>query len=282
MGKTAQQIVNNLPFQNDWATIQDIANHLLYNDTDTSVSLTVSTDYAIKGGPKTLTWRPESDTGNVGVFKAAGGNKAILDTTDGAVEGVDHMISTLDQFHMTGGNDCAVAFGHEVKFSKDGDGTLGSFSFYKPSLNGTFTDVNNLKFLDCEMDLTGITLGGKAYSIYSPDSDKYILHNGGLIKKVTLIVGATYTMTDADGGNFFLGFAGTPIAVSVPSTVLAGVSATFIQGDANRISFAGSGGNSVLNASSHTKTRTALSRVTIDVLTNGSGGAVILAGDTAA
>lgn len=250
--------------------------------TTTAVSATASIDAAAILGQDIVTWTPSAGTGGVGVYKHGRQRKFILNTVNGAVQSPDHPTCGYDYFVMQGANNCDLAFVHQSKFSKSDGGTLGSISFYKPSIDGTFTNVTNMKFLDCEMDLTGITLGGKAYAVYSPDTDKYILHNGGMIKNVTLIVGSTYTLTDADGGNFFLGFAGAPIAVTVPSTVLAGVSATFIQGDANQISFAGSGGNSVLNASSHTKTRTALSAARVHVITNGSGGATILEGDTAA
>ncbi len=250
--------------------------------TTTTITATASIEDAAALGVSKFTWTPSANTAGVGVYLHGRQVQGVLNTVNGSVDAPDHITVGYDYFKMQGNNKCDLAFVHQSKFSKTGTGTLGSLSFYKPSIDGTFTNVTNMKFLDCEMDLTGITLGGKAYAVYSPDTDKYVLHNGGMIKNVTLIVGTTKTVTDADGGNFFLGFAGAAIAVTVPSTVLAGVSVTFIQGDANQISFAGSGGNSVLNASSHTKTRTALSKVTIDVIISGSGGATILAGDTGA
>jgi len=193
-----------------------------------------------------------------------------VDTTSGNITGAGHGGATMSYMSFKGSGTVAQSFIHESKLKTDDTVDLTSLSFYKLSTDSIATGsvITSLKGLDCEMDLSGIDgTVTTAYSIYSPDTDKILLNNGGLITdSVTLV--DDYTLDDNDSGNHFLMFAGTTKTVTAPTTLSDGFTCSVMQGDANQVTVAASGGNTIFNKESHTKTEKLYAVVTITQYTS--------------
>lgn len=101
---------------------------------------------------------------------------------------------------------------------------------------------------------------------------------GGIISDSVAATGS-FALTDAYSGKIVKMVAGGASTVTIPQTLSEGFSCKFIQGDANQITFAGSGTVVLENASSHTKTRAIKSVVQIDFFNSTYA---VLSGDTGA
>jgi len=199
---------------------------------------------------------------------------------DSPMQGSGHGIAGFDYLLITGTADSVQQFVHEAKLKMSNTGTTGSVSFYKPAIDSIDGTIVNLKMIDCELDLSGISGAiTNKYSVYSPDTDKIMLQKGGLLTHAGVLVD-NYILTDNDSGNTFLMFAGAAKTITIPSTLSAGFKCTIIQGDANQITFAASGGNTVFNKDAYTKSEKMHAVCHINIVTSGGGGAGYLSGDT--
>jgi len=124
--------------------------------TDVGTTAIVSIDAAAILGQDVLTWKPNANTGGIGVFKTSRMRKTIVDTTDGSIDGIDHPIAGFDYIEFKGTGKVDIAFGHESKIKATGAGDINNFSFYKPSRDSLGSkNFGNLILLDGDLDLTG-------------------------------------------------------------------------------------------------------------------------------
>lgn len=209
--------------------------------------------------------------------------RTVCDTSNGSMTGLSHCIGGYDYLKLQGNNNSVLQIVHEAKLKKTGNGTVSHLVFYKPAIDEIEGTITKATIFDGDVDFSGISGSISEIKLLdNPYTDRVLETKGGILTSSKLILTSTYTATDNDCGTTLLGFASSTITFTVPSTITAGCEFTIIQGDANQITFAASGGNSILNANSHTKTRTTSAVVNINVVTSGSGGATYLSGDTGA
>lgn len=245
---------------------------------------TASIDDAAILGVAHVLWEPDGITDNT--FITGLQRKTTLDMGENNnCLTPSHPIGGYDRLRIIGNGTCDLAFGHEVKIELDDpDTTVAYLACYKPARDEISADVTNLVLYDMDMDMAGVTGSvGTTFAAYQPRPGQFLaVMKGGYETNSKLIISSAYTCTRYDSGTRIMNFAGVPVTVTIPATLPEGWHARFCQGDGNQITFAASGGNSILNYSSHTKTAGALAVADIDVYTNGSGGAVILSGNTGA
>ncbi len=193
-----------------------------------------------------------------------------------------HVIGGYDYVYMYGDGDCYLTAIHEAKLKDSGTGTRTLTSFYKPAIDDVDGDHDQVNILDCDIDFSGISGSvGVAYSVWSPRTDILMKQAGGILTDAVLLVN-NYTFNDHDSHNVFLMFAGAPKTITVPHTLSKSFQARTIQGDANQISYAGSGGILVLHKDSHTKSEKQSAVVDVTVAIAGASGVAYISGDTAA
>lgn len=180
-----------------------------------------------------------------------------------AMTGTSHVVAGYDFLIISGTQNSAQQFIHESKLQMTNTGTTTHIGMYKPAIDVIDGTIATLAMLDCEMSLAGINGAvTTCYSVYSPDTDKVMLQNGGLITdSVTLI--DDYILDKNDSGNTFLMLAGTTKTITAPSSLPDGFSCHIMQGDANQVTIAASGGNTIFNKETQTKTGKAYAVVTL-------------------
>lgn len=278
---------NNLatPDENIFYAIENdnITDNITISGATTKFDATASIDAAAILGIDHVVWTPGGDT--VNTFVTGRQRMTTLDMGSGNdVPDPSHPVAGYDRLKIIGNGTCDLAFVHESKFENaDADTNIGYLAFYKPSRDVIAGDVTNLVLYDADMDMTGVTgTVTNTYSFYQPRSGQHLmLQKGGIEVNAKLIV-AAYELTRYDSGNRILAFAGTTINVTVPAALPAGFNCRVCQGDANKVTILASGGNTILNIDTQFKTEGILAVVDIDVMTSGSGGAVILSGRTSA
>jgi len=219
-----------------------------------------------KCGTHKIIHTPATASGNIltGTMRIAE-----ADLTTAAMTGSSHLIAGYDYLKIVGGSNNSVQqFVHESKMTMTNTGTTTNVSFYKPAIDAIDGTITNLKMIDLEMDITGISGAVTTpYAIYSPDTDKHALIKGGVVTRAETLVD-NYTLTPNDSGCHFLMFAGTTKTITAPTTLPEGFTCTIMQGDANQVTVAASGGNTIFNKESHTKTEKTYAIVTVTQYTS--------------
>lgn len=245
-------------------------------DTDTSFSGDIE-EIARIGVAKNI-MRPASISTNISTNLM---RMCVVDATDAELddEGIGHGIGGYDYLLLQGSNAIGQSYVHEAKLKSTHTGTTKEIAFYKAAIDaisGTITDVFGFDF----PDLSGIsgTITNKT-AINIRDAAATSILRGGFRTGVNNIGTATYTMAVTDSGKVQGVLAGTPVTITLPSSMPGGCSFDFIQTDANQVTFADDGSSLLLNANTHTKTRTQYSSARIATITTG---VFVLSGDTAA
>lgn len=104
----------------------------------------------------------------------------------------------------------------------------------------------------------------------------------GHIANVRAEIGTTYTIAASDAGRHITFTNGSPIAVTVPNTLVAGFQCSWEQGGAGQITFSGSA--TINNRQSHTKSAGihAMGMLSCKANSGGTSAIVTLGGDTGA
>ncbi|HRC27581.1 MAG TPA: hypothetical protein PKX87_09150 [Alphaproteobacteria bacterium] len=253
--------------------------------TTTDVAATASIDaVAADMGIDHLIWAPSANTHASGTFKTPRMSKMTVDLAGGNVVSPGHAIASFAQSVYKGAGTAALGFGIESKLIvEDAGTTLSSFSHFKPAIGDIDGAVGVHIAFDADVDFAGIsgTVTDK-YALYAPRTDALSVVKGGLELAAKFLVG-DYTLTRGDAENKLMSFGSGAITLTVPSTLPAGFGVTVMQGlTGDTITFAASGGNSVFNKDSHTKTGGQFAACRIDLISSGGSGAGILSGATGA
>lgn len=249
--------------------------------TTTKADATSSIDAAAIIGIAEVEWALTTNT--TVTFITGVQRKTTLNLMGGNCLAPAHPVGGFDRLIVIGTGTCDYSFIHESKLELLTTGTIVNYvSFYKPSIDEIKGNITNFVLFDADVSLAGIegTVTNK-HSLYSPADDFLMIQKGGIQANAKLLLD-DYTATKHDSGNVLLVYKATDINITIPSTLPIGTRIRFVQGLGGKGVFLASGGNNILNVSSHTKTGGLFSVCDIDVITNGTGGATILSGLTSA
>lgn len=245
---------------------------------DSSTSFAGDIESAAKIGVAKVVMQPSALSASVatGLMRVC-----VVDASSYALnpEDIGHGIAGFDYLQLTGDKDIGQSFVHEAKLKSTHTGDIGEIAFYKASIDTVQGDFNRVYGFDFP-DMSGIagTVTTKA-AINVRDSEATAILSGGYRTNINNVGVAAYTVKETDSGKLQGVLAGTPVTITLPHYIPGGCVFSFTQMDANQVTFASDGSSVLVNASGHTKTRTAYSVVQIRTITTG---VYILSGDTAA
>lgn len=250
------------------------------------VTPTVSIDDTAKHmGIRYLQWNPSASTiAETPVFKTAFMSKIKVNVDDGDVVAPSHAISLYAQSVYEGDGTIDYGFGIEGKLSiLDAETTVQNYSEFKPAIGPINGDLTNYTAFDADIDFSGIDgTATNTYSLNSPRTTMLAVQKGGLLTAAKFLV-APYTVTVNDANNTLFSFGSGAIDLTVPASLPDGLKLDLIQGlTTDPVTPIASGGNTIFNVDSHTKTGGQFAATQINVITGGSGGVTIFSGRTAA
>lgn len=178
----------------------------------------------------------------------------------------------------------------QAPIAAGGTGTMATQNANAVAITGgTITGITDLAVADggtgastftSNAILKGNGAGALVASGVSIDANNAI---SGYRSKIVTDAGTSITLSEAThGGRTLVCTSGTAVAITVPNTLGEGCVFKVIQDGAGQITF--SGGATIQNRQSHTKTAAQRAAVVLEVVTNSGGTSAIvnLAGDTAA
>lgn len=248
------------------------------------VEMGLSFDEVKKARITDLVWQPSAESSAVVV---ADFTTLEVDTSLGDCTGASHAVGSYVYFKGTGGGTSAQNFLRENRIGVFDGSTLGTLVVNKHvlDLNADVDGTLATLVIDQLSDFSGTATWVTAIETQILDP-RHVYKTAGGIVATPKVIDTDYTLTPPDSGKAIMFYDATSPAsktVTVPASLPAGFSAVIINGDGTQVIFAASGGNTIFNVSGHTKTAAAaFSRCTIEVLSSGSGGAVILSGNTGA
>lgn len=154
-----------------------------------------------KNGLHTLTHTP---TGDSDAIFAPWMAKVHVDLSSGDMRtsgalNTSHGIAGYKYFLISGTGDWSQQFADESKLKSSNTGTGNSFSFYKVATDTVTGTINNVKGLDCDLDLDALSLTyTDAYAVYAPQS-MWGIELGGTVTAGKYNIGSPTELTISSG-----------------------------------------------------------------------------------